>query len=68
MKPTVVNLFKAGGFAAARSDGSYDIAVNTLERDTRADFIFPLGNSPSGSCYTPDQGATRRHKAPFAGI
>jgi len=48
---------QAGGFAAARSDGSYDIAVNTLERDTRADFTFPLGNSPSGSGYAFDLAA-----------
>lgn len=48
---------QAGGFAAARADGSYDIAVNTLERDTRADFTFPIGNSPNGMGYAFDLGA-----------
>lgn len=48
---------QAGGFAAARADGSYDIVVNTLERDTRADFTFPVGNSPSGMGYAFDVAA-----------
>lgn len=48
---------QAGGFAAARADGSYDIAINTVERDTQADFTFPLGNSPSGMGYAFDVGA-----------
>jgi hypothetical protein len=46
--------FQVGGFAAARADGSYDIAIQTAERDTRADFTFPLGNSPSGMGYAFD--------------
>jgi len=49
---------QANGFAAARADGSYDIAVNTAERDTRADFTFPIGNSPSGMGYAFDLAAT----------
>ncbi|MEW6206339.1 MAG: DUF5723 family protein [Pseudomonadota bacterium] len=48
---------QAGGFAAARADGSYDIAIQTAERDTQADFTFPLGNSPSGMGYAFDVGA-----------
>lgn len=49
---------QAGGFAAARADGSYDITINTLERDTRADFTFPVGNSPSGMGYAFDLAAS----------
>lgn len=48
---------QASGAAVARADGSYDIAVNTLERDTRADFTFPVGNSPSGMGYAFDLAA-----------
>lgn len=49
---------QASGFAAARADGSYDIAVNTAERDTQADFTFPVGNSPGGMGYALDLAAT----------
>jgi hypothetical protein len=48
---------QAGGLAAARADGSYDIAIQTAERDTQADFTFPLGNAPSGMGYAFDVGA-----------
>lgn len=49
---------QANGVAAARADGSYDIAVNTAERDTQADFTFPIGDSPSGMGYAFDLEAT----------
>lgn len=45
---------QAKGFAAARADGSYDINVNTVERDTEADFQFPAGPGPSGLGYALD--------------
>lgn len=45
---------QARGNALARADGSYDLAINTAERDTRADFVFPVGQSPSGSGYALD--------------
>lgn len=48
---------QATGFAAARTDGSYDIAIQNTERDTQADFTFPVGNSSSGMGYAFDLGA-----------
>lgn len=48
---------QAKGFAAARADGSYDININTLERDTEADFQFPAGPGPSGLGYAVDLAA-----------
>jgi hypothetical protein len=45
---------QAKGFAAARADGSYDININTSERDTEADFQFPAGPGPSGLGYAVD--------------
>ncbi|HEX4918891.1 MAG TPA: hypothetical protein VFV43_13395 [Limnobacter sp.] len=45
---------QASGAAAARADGSYDINVTTVERDTEADFQFPVGPGPSGLGYALD--------------
>lgn len=49
---------QASGVAAARTDGSYDIAIQTAERDTQADFTFPVGNTTSGMGYAFDLAVT----------
>lgn len=45
---------QAKGNVEALANGSYNIGINTVERDTEGDFTFPSGPSPKGMGYALD--------------
>jgi hypothetical protein len=45
---------QAKGNVEALADGSYNIGINTVERDTEGDFTFPSGPNPKGMGYALD--------------